>query len=35
VYSLFECFEVLTMGLQMLKEVEEPMLAEGLPEGKL
>jgi hypothetical protein len=34
--SSLECSEVLTMGgARMVKEVEEPMLDEGLPEEKL
>ena len=34
--SLLECSDVLTMGdARMVKEVVEPMLDEGQPEGKL
>jgi hypothetical protein len=33
---LLECSEVLTIGCaRMVEEVKEPMLGEGLPEGKL
>jgi hypothetical protein len=33
--SSLECSEILTMGVRMVEEVEEPKLGGGVPEGKL